>query len=88
MEKKNAPWLLLIAVGSNQPLAFHGRYAAVAAQDFTALFSETSAEVLSRRVRWWRLPVHLSSVLLRVDGHSSNAQLGAGSKHADSDLTL
>lgn len=32
-------------------------------------------------------PVHLPGVLLRVDGHSSNPQLGAGSEHADGDLT-
>lgn len=31
--------------------------------------------------------MHLSGVLLRVDGHSSNPQFGAGSEHADGDLT-
>lgn len=33
------------------------------------------------------VPVHLPGVLLRVDGHSSNPQFGAGSEHADGDLT-
>lgn len=33
------------------------------------------------------VPVHLSSVLLGVDGHRSNAQFSAGSEHTDSDLT-
>lgn len=33
------------------------------------------------------VPVHLPGVLLRVDGHSSNPQFGAGSEHTDGDLT-
>lgn len=32
------------------------------------------------------LPVHLARVLLRVDGHRADAQLRAGSEHADGDL--
>lgn len=33
------------------------------------------------------VPVHLSGVLLGVNGHGSNPQLSAGSEHADGDLT-
>lgn len=33
------------------------------------------------------VPVHLPGVLLWVDGHSSDPQLGAGSEHTDGDLT-
>lgn len=32
------------------------------------------------------VPVHLPGVLLRVDGHGPDAQLGAGPEHADGDL--
>lgn len=33
------------------------------------------------------VPVHLSGVLLGVNGHGSNPQLSAGSEHADGNLT-
>lgn len=32
------------------------------------------------------VPVHLSGVLLRVDGHGSNPELSAGSEHTDCDF--
>lgn len=68
------PCLNKANVGSNQMLTFVGRYVNPPLAHF---FNRLGCSV----------PVHLPGVLLRVDGHSSNPQFGAGSEHADGDLT-
>lgn len=45
------------------------------------------ADLCSYNTAQITLPVHLSGVLLRVHGYSSNPQLSAGSEHADSNFT-
>lgn len=68
------PCLNKANVGSNQMLTFQGRYFNPPLPHF---FTRLGCSV----------PVHLPGVLLRVDGHSSNPHFGAGSEHADGDLT-
>lgn len=87
--EKNAPKLLLIAVGTNQLLAFSWsilsslpRPLSVKPSLFKPVWTHL-APTLQRSV----IPVHLSGVLLGVDGHGSNPQLSASSEHTDSDLT-